>query len=63
MIILVTHKNVIELAKEHLDINAIDENSGRSHELAEKMQMKYMELMDLFWDVEEYSLINYGHPK
>lgn len=54
MTILLTEKEVLELAQEHLDM--IQPNPDRVHEIAEKMDMKYMELMDMYWDVEEISL-------
>lgn len=54
MTILLTEKEVLELAQEYLDM--IEPNPDRVHEIAEKMDMKYMELMDMYWDVEEISL-------
>lgn len=54
MTILLTEKEVLELAIVYLDM--IQPNPDRIHEIAEKMDMKYMELMDMYWDVEEISL-------
>lgn len=55
MTILLTEREVLSLAQEHLDM--IQPNPDRVHDIALKMGMKYLELMDMYWDVEEYSLI------
>jgi hypothetical protein len=56
MTIILTAKEVLELSKWYLDI---EPNPDNVHSIAEKMDMKYMELMDMWWDVEQHSLSKY----
>ena len=53
MTILLTEKEMLDLAYDYLDILP---NPDHAHEIAKQMDMKYMELMDMYWDVEEISL-------
>lgn len=54
MMILLTENEVLEVASFSLDLN--QPNSDKLHDIALKMDMKYMELLDLFWDEEEHWL-------
>jgi hypothetical protein len=53
MTILLTEKEMLDLAYDYLNILP---NPDNAHQIAEKMDMKYIEFCGLYWDVEEISL-------